>query len=314
VDTSKPIKNEGNQRNGIPMESRQSLSSVMSDEEQLLFSIKPLTLTNIMNIYPIARTVLSYLPLSQTVLCSTVCLSWNSVAIRFYGNTKVLDLSEFYGVIGSPEFDEKNFFVTFLPRFHAVAELTLRYCTHLKAAHLDRMLAALTPTSDEEQKNELDKNKNKKKEAQNGLTRPNKNLSMINLYFCSRLGSNSLWKIQARAPNLQELNIGRCHAMTANKDINGLKALVKLPLRKMTISLDPSIDKEKAMEVVSLLIHEDSFRELRELDLSHGCEILGELDLSDLHDERNMKVIKPKPAQRQDRLSADAGTDDDTEY
>ncbi|ETO25429.1 hypothetical protein RFI_11708 [Reticulomyxa filosa] len=175
-----------------------------------------------------------------------VCASWNSVVTRYYGNTKVLDLSEFYGVIGSPEFDEKNFFGTFLPRFHAVSELSLRYCTHLKAAHLDRVhflsfflsfflssllfpqtefypkkkkrkkctyiysktrlypilcknmyiynvhiLAALTPTSDEESKNDKKKtprkSEKKKKEMRNGHIKQNKNLTSINLYFCSRL-------------------------------------------------------------------------------------------------------------------------------
>ncbi|ETO15782.1 hypothetical protein RFI_21585, partial [Reticulomyxa filosa] len=272
-----------------------------------------------------------------------VCSSWKSAVIRFYGNTKLLDLSEFYGVIGSPQFDEKNFFGVFLPRFHAVSELSLRYCTHLKASHLDRVhslyfylfiLVALAPDSDEKKKDKSRRTPRKLKK--DNREKPNKNLTSINLYFCSRLGSNALWKIQIRAPNLQELNIGRCHAITANKDINGLKALVKLPLRKLTIvcfvakkkkkttitmfklfivlqSLDPSIDKEKAMEVVSLLIHEDSFRELKELDLSHGCEVLGELDLSDLHDERNIKVIKPKNIPRQERSSTDANTDDDVE-
>jgi len=207
-----------------------------------------------------------------------------------------------------------------LLKFRAVSELSLRYCTHLKAAHLDRILAALAlaSISDEAKtprfENPTHKLDKRKKYIPNGYTAVNKNLTVLNLYFCSRLGSNSLWKIQARAPNLQELNIGRCHAITANKDINGLKALVKLPLRKLTLSLDPSIDKENAMEVISLLIHEDSFRELKELDLSHGCEVLGELlDLSDLHDERNMKVIKPKNIRSEEPQSSDANTDDDME-
>lgn len=51
--------------------------------------------------------------------------------------------------------------------------------------------------------------------------------------------------------------------------------------------------KDEAMDVVSDLIHEQSFPNLEEVDLSHGCQILNEVDLSDLQ-TRVKKLIEPK--------------------
>ena len=51
--------------------------------------------------------------------------------------------------------------------------------------------------------------------------------------------------------------------------------------------------KDEAMDVVSDLIHEQSFPNLEEVDLSHGCQILNQVDLSDLQ-SRVKKLIEPK--------------------
>merc|ERR1712154_581709 len=122
----------------------------------------------------------------------------------------------------------------------------------------------------------------------------NETISALNLYFCSRLNSRALWKISSRLTNLEHLNLARCYAITADKNINGLKLLGSLPLRYLAISLDPSIQKAEAIDVYSLLIDEDSFRSLEKLDLSHGCEVLHEIeDLSDLTQIRKIEIKKP---------------------
>merc|ERR1712129_258694 len=122
----------------------------------------------------------------------------------------------------------------------------------------------------------------------------NDTITELNLYFCSRLNSRALWKISSRLTNLQELNLARCYAITAEKNINGLKLLGSLPLKYLAISLDPSIQKAEATDVYSLLIDEDSFRSLETLDLSHGCEVLQEIeDLADLTKIRKIEIKKP---------------------
>ena len=56
-----------------------------------------------------------------------------------YRDKKDLDLSEYYGIIGSPEFDSRPFYKIFLAKWKNVESLSLRYCSHLQASHLDRV-------------------------------------------------------------------------------------------------------------------------------------------------------------------------------
>jgi len=170
----------------------------------------------------------------------------------------------------------------FLPKFKSVQSLSLRYCSHLKVVHLDNIIKALTIN-----------NKEKEQEINDDNIK-NEQIKSLNLYFCSRLGSRALWKISSRLINLEYLNLARCYAITADKNINGLKLLGSLPLKQLSISLDPSIQKAEAIDVYSLLIDEDSFRSLKILDLSHGCEVLHDIeDLSDLTQIRKIQIIKP---------------------
>lgn len=233
---------------------------------------------------------------------------------RYFGDCSHLDLSEYYGVIGSPEFDMQLFTGKFLPRFKSVQSLSMRYCSHLKSMHLDSILLALIPkqkpkhslkTLENNENNEEYSNANIAEEGADDssenvnivdVPQHNNILISLNLYFCSRLGSRALWKIGERLPNLQNLNLGRCYSITAKSNINALKALIALKnLQRLAISLDPSIDKSKAIEIVSVFMDEDSFPKLNCLDLSHGCEELIEIeDLCDLEETRNMQIIRPK--------------------
>merc|ERR1712228_900142 len=202
------------------------------------------------------------------------------------------DLSEYYGVIGSAEFDRRSFLRDFLPKFKSVQSLCLRYCSHLKVVHLDNIIKALTIKSSSKDKKEDDANNNNANNNDDNIK--NEQIKSLNLYFCSRLGSRALWKISSRLINLEYLNLARCYAITADKNINGLKLLGGLPLKELAISLDPSIQKAEAIDVYSLLIDEDAFRSLEKLDLSYGCEVLHEIeDLSDLTQIRKIQITKP---------------------
>merc|ERR1712154_500228 len=246
---------------------------------------------NIMKIFKkfkCSRIILSYLRLSHIVSLSFVSLSLLKTVNKYYGDCISLDLSEYYGVIGSPEFDHQSFMNDFLPKFKSVQSLSLRYCSHLKVVHLDNIIKALTINSSSKDKDKVDE------ANMNDDNIKNEQIKSLNLYFCSRLGSRALWKISSRLINLEHLNLARCYALTADKNINGLKLLGSLPLKTLAISLDPSIQKAEAIDVYSLLIDEDSFRALKTLDLSHGCEVLHEIeDLADLTQIRKIEIKKP---------------------
>ena len=230
-----------------------------------------------------SRIILSYLRLSHIVSLSFLSKSINRIVNKYYGQCDNLDLSEYYGVIGSTEFDHQSFMNEFLPKFKCVESLSLRYCSHLKVVHLDNIIKALSSSSSLSEDKDEDEEQIK-----------NDKIKKLNLYFCSRLGSRALWKISSRLISLEYLNLARCYAITAEKNINGLKLLGSLPLQFLAISLDPSIQKTEAIDVYSLLIDEDSFRDLKKLDLSHGCEVLHEIeDLEDLTQIRKIQIIKP---------------------
>merc|ERR1712154_238139 len=75
---------------------------------------------NIMKIFKkfkCSRIILSYLRLSHIVSLSFLSKSLCKTVNKYYGDCMTLDLSEYYGVIGSPEFDHQSFMNDFLPRF-----------------------------------------------------------------------------------------------------------------------------------------------------------------------------------------------------
>jgi len=251
---------------------------------------------NIMKIFKqfkCSRIILSYLRLSHIVSLSFLSKSLYKTVNKYYSDCTALDLSEYYGVIGSAEFDRRSFLNDFLPRFKSVQSLCLRYCSHLKAVHLDNIIKALTTTKNNNN-NDDSHNSNANGGSNTDDNIKNEQIKSLNLYFCSRLGSRALWKISSRLVNLEYLNLARCYAITADKNINGLKLLGSLPLKELAISLDPSIQKAEAIDVYSLLIDEDAFRSLEKLDLSHGCEVLHEIeDLSDLTQIRKIEIKRP---------------------
>ena len=261
-------------------------AEVVEEEEANAKNPNEEEMINIMKIFKkfkCSRIILSYLRLSHIVSLSFLSKSLCKTVNKYYGDCINLDLSEYYGVIGSAEFDRRSFLNDFLPKFKSVQSLCLRYCSHLKVVHLDNIIKALTIK--EEESNNANSNDDNIK---------NEQIKSLNLYFCSRLNSRALWKISSRLINLEYLNLARCYAITADKNINGLKLLGSLPLKELAISLDPSIQKAEAIDVYSLLIDEDAFRSLEKLDLSHGCEVLHEIeDLSDLTSIRKIQITKP---------------------
>jgi len=242
---------------------------------------------NILRLFQIpkcSRLILSYLRLSHIVSLSFLSKSMNKTVNKYYGDCSELDLSEYYGVIGSQEFDHQSFVKRFLPKFKSVQSLSLRYCGHLKTGDLDKYLQALTTRSsnDSEQKqkeNEEDNIKNDK-------------IKRLNLYFCSGLTSRSLYIIYSRLTSLEHLILSRCYAITAEQNTNGFKWLGTLPLQTLAISLDPSIKKDEASDIISMFMEPDFLSSLKTLDLSHGCEVLRELeDLSDLTQIRKIDIL-----------------------
>eukprot|EP01084_Bolivina_argentea_P263256 445497_1 len=265
------------------------------EEENTSYTDENDSIMKIFKKFKCSRIILSYLRLSHIVSLSFLSKSLYKTVNKYYGDCINLDLSEYYGVIGSPEFDHQSFMNDFLPKFKCVQSLSLRYCSHLKVVHLDNIIKALTLNNKNNKvNNESDNTNDNQQQKQNDDNIKNEQIKSLNLYFCSRLGSRALWKISSRLINLEYLNLARCYAITADKNINGLKLLGSLPLKTLAISLDPSIQKAEAIDVYSLLIDEDSFRSLKTLDLSHGCEVLHEIeDLSDLTQIRKIQIIKP---------------------
>lgn len=276
------------------MNENETTQNINNDDEDFEdINVEDINVMKIFKKHKCSRIILSFLRLSHIVSLSFLSKSLNRVVNKYYENCGNLDLSEYYGVIGSTEFDHKSFMEQFLPKFKSVQSLSLRYCSHLKVVHLDNIIKALTIIKNEEDKNELNDDKDKERENKDEQIK-NEKLKKLNLYFCSRLGSRALWKISSRLINLEYLNLARCYQITADKNINGLKLLGSLPLKELAISLDPSIQKTEAIDVYSLLIDEDSFRSLKKLDLSHGCEVLHEIeDLSDLTQIRKIEIVKP---------------------
>ena len=248
-------------------------------------SVEEVVSINIMRIFQKAkcsRLILSYLRLSHIVSLSFLSKSMHKTVNKYYGDCSELDLSEYYGVIGSQEFDQQSFVKRFLPKFKSVQSLSLRYCSHLKTGDLDKYLQALTPRSSNDNEQKGDEEDNVK----------NDRIKKLNLYFCSGLTSRALYKIYSRLTSLEHLILSRCYAITAEKDINGFKWLGTLPLQSLAISLDPSITKEEATDIISMFLEPDFLCSLKTLDLSHGCEVLRELeDLSDLTQIRKIDIL-----------------------
>mmetsp|Transcript_2579 Transcript_2579/g.4919 ORF Transcript_2579/g.4919 Transcript_2579/m.4919 type:complete len:313 (+) Transcript_2579:105-1043(+) len=239
----------------------------------------------------------SYFRISHLVSLSFVSKSIYHALTAYYARCTTLDLSDYYGVIGNSDFNLHSFCHVFLPKFRSVQRLSLRYCSHVKTVHLDAILRALTSivASKNSSSSSMHGNVSAAVSSANANEESYKNKKIIelDLYFCSKIGSRTLFKISARLPNLKQLNIGRCYAITAEKNVNGFKALECLPLKKLTISLDPSIEKSECTEIVALLTDEDTFTELKTLDLSYGCQVMMEVDAFSDFEEKKIKVIRP---------------------
>ena len=247
--------------------------------------VKPVPDVNVTRIFKKAkcsRRILSYLRLSHIVSLSFLSKAMHKTVNKYYGDCSELDLSEYYGVIGSQEFDHQSFVKRFLPKFKSVQSLSLRYCSHLKTGDLDKYLQALTPRKSAESDQKGDDDDNLK----------NDRIKKLNLYFCSGLTSRALYKIYSRLSSLEHLNLSRCYGITLDKEINGFNWLSTLPLQFLAISLDPSITKEEATDLISMFLEPEFLCSLKTLDLSHGCEVLKEIeDLSDLTQIRKIDIL-----------------------
>merc|ERR1712038_2075477 len=97
-------------------------------------NVEEVVVINMLRLFQIpkcSRLILSYLRLSHIVSLSFLSKSMNKTVNKYYGDCINLDLSEYYGVIGSAEFDRRSFLNDFLPKFKSVQSLCLRYCSHL---------------------------------------------------------------------------------------------------------------------------------------------------------------------------------------
>ena len=230
----------------------------------------------------ISRNVIKFLQLSQLIVLQFLCLQSKKMVDLVFKDKKTLDLSEYYAVIGTNVFDNESFFGLFLPKWKNVETLALRYCSHLKCCDLKRILLTLTMANNNDIENGSDKYRQK-----------NRILKDLNLYFCNNLTTDILEYISSNLGGLEKLNIGRCYGITSNNNYTAFRQLIGSPVKSLTISLDPSILTEDAMDIVSDLTHKESFPNLEFVDLSYGCQILNEIDLCDL-EERLKILIKPK--------------------
>eukprot|EP01083_Nonionella_stella_P224301 798555_1 len=114
------------------------------EEENTSYTDENDSIMKIFKKFKCSRIILSYLRLSHIVSLSFLSKSLYKTVNKYYGDCINLDLSEYYGVIGSPEFDHQSFMNDFLPKFKCVQSLSLRYCSHLKVVHLDNIIKALT--------------------------------------------------------------------------------------------------------------------------------------------------------------------------
>eukprot|EP00485_Elphidium_margaritaceum_P006651 CAMPEP_0202690386 /NCGR_PEP_ID=MMETSP1385-20130828/5385_1 /ASSEMBLY_ACC=CAM_ASM_000861 /TAXON_ID=933848 /ORGANISM="Elphidium margaritaceum" /LENGTH=317 /DNA_ID=CAMNT_0049345647 /DNA_START=1 /DNA_END=954 /DNA_ORIENTATION=- len=287
----------------------ENVKTVKKTEESVTVNVWHIL--KVFNKFKCSRIILSFLRVSHIISVSFLSKSFHRVVNRYYADCTDLDLSEFYGVLGSAEFDMKSFMNDFLPKFKSVSSLSLRYCSHLKVVHLDQIFRALTLESGQgsddgnsannnggsntanNNNNTSTNNGNEDENDESGTTDDcvkNEKIKKLSLYFCNKLNSRALWKISTRLVNLECLDLGRCYL----NNINGLKLLGSLPLKELAISLDPCIQKTEAIDIYSLLIDEDLFRSLKKLDLSRGCDVLHEIeDLSDLEQQRKIEIIKP---------------------
>merc|ERR1719273_1931942 len=141
-------KSKANEENSQLVEEEEANAKKNQNEEEVI---------NIMKIFKkfkCSRIILSYLRLSHIVSLSFLSKSLCKTVNKYFGDCINLDLSEYYGVIESAEFDRRSFLRDFLPKFKSVQSLCLRYCSHLKAVHLDNIIKALTTKNSSKDKEE----------------------------------------------------------------------------------------------------------------------------------------------------------------
>eukprot|EP01084_Bolivina_argentea_P004586 8726_1 len=82
---------------------------------------------NIISIFKksnISLSILSYLRLSNLLVMSLLSNWFYRRTHNYYRNCISLDLSEFFGIIGGSDFDNRSFMNTFLPKFKSVQSLS----------------------------------------------------------------------------------------------------------------------------------------------------------------------------------------------
>jgi len=180
------------------------------------------------------------------------------------------DFSYFFAVIGNFSNDGQDNFLKFCQNFKSLKCVEFKYCANLKASLLDRILEHLEPDVE------------------------NPQMEHLNLFFSSDCTDAVCAKIVKRLPGLRELNLGRCHRVTA-KSRHGVQQLGSLQkLERLVLTIDPYISKDLCWQIQSILAQKDNFSSLKELDIQGSLSWdKYSIDIDDLKDRFEV-VIGPK--------------------
>jgi len=180
------------------------------------------------------------------------------------------DFSYFFAVIGNFYNHGQDNFLKFCRYFKSLKSVEFKYCANLKASLLDRILENLEPDVE------------------------NPQIQHLNLFFSSDCTDAVCAKIVKRLPELRELNLGRCHKVTA-KSRHGVQQLGSLQkLERLVLTIDPYISKDLCWQIQAILAQKDNFSSLKELDIQGSLSWdKFSIDLDDLKDRFEV-VIGPK--------------------
>jgi len=180
------------------------------------------------------------------------------------------DFSYFFAVIGNFSNYGQDNFLKFCRNFKSLKCVEFKYCANLKASLLDRILEHLEPDVE------------------------NPQIQHLNLFFSSDCTDAVCAKIVKRLPGLRELNLGRCHKVTA-KSRHGVQQLGSLQkLERLVLTIDPYISKDLCWQIQAILAQKDNFSSLKELDIQGSLSWdKYSIDIDDLKDRFEV-VIGPK--------------------
>jgi len=199
-----------------------------------------------------------------------VSKAMNKNVLEYLKQCQHFDFSYFFAVIGNFSNNGQDNFLKFCQHFESLKSVEFKYCANLKASLLDRIIEHLEPNPN------------------------NPQIQHLNLFFSSDCSDAVCAKIVKRLPGLRELNLGRCHRITA-KSRHGVQQLGSLQkLERLVLTIDPYITKDLCWQIQAILSQKDNFSSLRELDIQGSISWdKYSIDIDDLND-RFEQVIGPK--------------------